>query len=901
MNTTAGHNRERTGDVNIDLVGRRGEITRQTLIGSSVALAFGLALIAIYWRWFGTTAAIVWLVVQLLLLVARLVIVLRLTEEDLATERGLYWRALYPVGLNITAAWMGAAAAWVAWVTPEAEQQFLWLGSFTMMALTVSLFGVVRASFVTAPLLASGLPVLTAAIKQHSDLPLLLGFWLLMSLVMIVLFRGKARLFGQFVDETISLRRQVAERREAEHRSIAAEREVEQLVANLRDLVFRTDQKGNVKHVTPSCQQVLGYSVKEILGMNLRELIVGEGVVDDMMAAMAENGYIENYVHCVRRKDASEVWLSVTASVHIDEQTGTREVIGTSRDVTEVRAARQALRLSERKASGTLAAISDGVIAVDANGQIDYLNPVAQRMTGWSRQQAEGRALEEVLELREERSGRRSVDPVARCQRDGGTVTLVGELLVCHRNNGEERQVQVTASPIKDNLDSAVGVVIVLHDVTQMQRLARELSYYATHDKLTGLINRAEFEGRLADALQASQESEVEHTLLYMDLDQFKVVNDTCGHAAGDELLKQLASHLLLQVRESDILARLGGDEFGLLLQSCKLEHAKTAAENVLNAVTAYRFQWEGQFFDLGVSIGAVPVNAYSDSLSELLKTADTACYIAKDMGRGRLHIYSPDDEQLVARQGQASWVSQIQQALSSGQFELFAQPIEPIQAEQGLHRAVEFLIRLRRKDGEYVAPRAFLPAAERYHLMPKIDRWVIAEAFNHIAKQPEFLRDCNEFAINLSGQSLSDEGLFDYIVEQLEANQIDATKVCFEITETAVVANMFRASKIIQALRNRGCKFSLDDFGSGLSSFQYLRQLAVDKLKIDGVFIRDVADDPVDQVMVRSIVQVAHEMGIQTVAEFVANDRILERLGEIGVDYAQGFHVAEPQPLHYE
>ena len=452
---------------------------------------------------------------------------------------------------------------------------------------------------------------------------------------------------------------------------------------------------------------------------------------------------------------------------------------------------------------------------------------------------------------------------------------------------------------LKDNLARLVPAVdrelreaAVRHERHQAEELLR---HQASHDALTGLINRREFERRLATALRETIELGRRHALCYLDLDQFKIVNDTCGHGAGDELLKQLVVQLRGGIREGDTLARLGGDEFGLLLENCSLASAERAAQNLLERVRRFRFAWLGKTFEVGVSIGLVPIDASSGDVAGVLSAADIACYTAKDLGRHRVHVYRSDDTEVSRRQGEMSWISRIKQALRDGQFQLFAQPI--VSARDGELRDREVLLRLEGDGGELVLPDAFVPAAERYGVMPAIDRWVVERVVSSCGSWREELPGAG-CSINLSGASVNDDGFLRFVRGAIERNGVTPESLCFEITETAAIVNLSRAAHFVRELRAVGCRFALDDFGSGLSSFSYLKNLPVDYLKIAGGFVRGLVDDPVDAAMVEAINRIGHVMGLQTIAEYVEHDSLLARIREIGVDYVQGNAIAPPAPL---
>ncbi len=440
------------------------------------------------------------------------------------------------------------------------------------------------------------------------------------------------------------------------------------------------------------------------------------------------------------------------------------------------------------------------------------------------------------------------------------------------------------------------GVVLALRDVTEMRQMEQQLIYQARHDTLTGLMNRHQFEQRLETALESAETSKTQHVLCYFDLDQFKVVNDTCGHVAGDQMLAQIAALISPKVRSSDTVARLGGDEFGVLLEDCPRSMAFEIAEMLRQVVADFRFVWGERTFDIGVSIGMATITADSASVTEVMSAADAACYVAKDLGRNRLYMHQPDDAALARHHGEMEWSQRVKTALKEGQLRLYSQPIIALQPGDGpvWH---EILVYMMDKEGQTIPPMAFIPAAERYNIMPAVDRWVVTNSFAWLqqAKRVAAPRACS---INLSGRSLCESRFLEFVIAEIRHSGVDPADITFEITETAAVANFAQAQQFIIALKRMGCRFALDDFGSGLSSFAYLKHLPVDYLKIDGNFVRDMANDQIDHAMVEAINQLGHVMGIQTIAEYVETREVLEKLKLVGVDYAQGFAIGYPAPI---
>ncbi|RJG03855.1 EAL domain-containing protein [Noviherbaspirillum sedimenti] len=560
-----------------------------------------------------------------------------------------------------------------------------------------------------------------------------------------------------------------------------------------------------------------------------------------------------------------------------------------------------ALLAEKERATVTLQSIADGVITTDVDGLVEYLNPVAEQLTGWRSAAARGLALSEVFCIVDDTSRLALADPVQRVLASGAAVSLQGNAVLLGKH-GQEFAIEETAAPIRDAAGQVSGVVLAFHDVSRSRQIAAQLSYQASHDDLTGLVNRREFEHRLKQAVQSAAAEDRQHAFIYIDLDQFKIVNDTSGHCAGDELLRTLASLLQNKLRASDTLARLGGDEFGILLENCPAGPATTIAESLRETVGDFRFVWQGNNFTVSLSIGVVNFGGSEMSVSDILSAADTACYLAKENGRNRVHVGHREDQDITIRQSEMHWVSRLRQALQENRLQLYCQKIVPLNSEAvdaGAH--FELLLRLRDEEGRLVPPGAFLPAAERFGLMPTIDRWVISSAFANFGQlTPDPTEQLEMCAINLSGASVSDPEFLSFILRELALYDIPTSKVCFEITETVAIANLTQAAALINELRAVGCKFSLDDFGSGMSSFAYLKHLPVDYLKIDGGFVKDMLSDAADAAMVEAINHIGHTMGLRTIAEFVENDAIRARLEALKVDFAQGYGIGKPVPCRH-
>jgi len=560
-----------------------------------------------------------------------------------------------------------------------------------------------------------------------------------------------------------------------------------------------------------------------------------------------------------------------------------------------------ALSHQKEKAEVTLHSITDSVITVDLNGVIQYINPAAELLFNTRKKDVPGLHLTDLVRIVSDSSGEHIKDPLTECFKKLKTVHLPEHSSLI-AGNDKLVAVEASVAPMKNNEDNIIGAVMVIQDVSHTRKLTRQLSYQASHDMLTGLYNRLKFEEYLEEALLNVMEERRVHSLCYLDLDQFKLVNDTCGHVAGDELLRQLPDLFHKVLRSGDVVARLGGDEFGILLENCELTQATVLADKIRQEIKEFRFVWEEKVFAIGVSIGVVGIDENTTDISKIMSSADLACYAAKDSGRNRVHVYEHSDELVSERHGEMHWTGRITRAMEEDRFVLYQQPIVGVSSDSNEH--YEVLLRMIDENGEIVPPGAFIPAAERYNLMTGIDRWVISEVFKQIALDcpADSVRNNDKvISINLSGDSLSDDGLYEYIVSLKNELGISLSNICFEITETVAISNLVKAKSLINSLKQHGCRFSLDDFGSGLSSFAYLKNLPVNYIKIDGSFVKDVSRDPVDRAMVVSIQQMGSVMKLEIIAEWVEDEETLTTLKEIGVDFAQGYHLGRPQEIKPE
>ncbi len=567
------------------------------------------------------------------------------------------------------------------------------------------------------------------------------------------------------------------------------------------------------------------------------------------------------------------------------------------------------LERGKELAEVTLHSIVDGVITTDPAGLIDYMNPVAEQFLGWTTAQARGMPLSEVYRMIDERSGR----PIAVLPDASAAAPAVAEEAVAVRvvdRNGRETPVRYSHAPIRGRDGTVHGMIVVFHDVSQIRAMSQQLLWQASHDALTGLVNRREFERRLAELIESAREQGREHALVFMDLDAFKAVNDSCGHSAGDDLLRQLTAIMQTRMRGSDTLARLGGDEFGALLESCPMDQALRIANATRETVREFRFVWQDKTFSVGVSMGLVPITAESRDVGHLLATADASCYDAKSRGRDRVQVYQPREQDYGTKHAELQIVSQINRAFELGRFHLYRQRIVPLDPAAPHYVHHEVLVRMTDRDGNLVPATGFMPAAERYNLLTSIERWVVSSLVEYLYRQwtsgaiprePEARGGYGSYSVNISGVSINDTSFPDFLRNLLTRYSLPSGLLCFEITETTAIANLAKAAELMRELKGMGCRFALDDFGTGMATFAYLKYLPVDYLKIAGVFIKDMVADPMDNAIVEAVNRIGHILGMQTVAESVEDADTLARITAIGIDYAQGYFIAEPEPFPAE
>jgi diguanylate cyclase (GGDEF)-like protein/PAS domain S-box-containing protein len=670
--------------------------------------------------------------------------------------------------------------------------------------------------------------------------------------------------------------------------------DAELIIQTMRDTLYRVDSTGRLVYVSPSAEELTGYTTKELIGTPVTDFYMHPEKRDEFLERLrTSKGSLNNYEVELRHKQGHGVWVLINVRYFHDGKGHVAGIEGIIRDITSRKLTEQALEFEREKAQVTLKSIADGVITTDVHGHIEYMNPMASTITGWQAAAAKGIEIETVYHpIADSEVVQEVSNPVTECLRSGESVMFTNIRLLM-RPDGREFAIRDSASPIRNQEGEIIGVVLIIHDVTHIRDMSQQLAFQASHDAHTGMLNRRAFEQRVLRALERSHKHGEQHVLCYMDLDQFKIINDTCGHIAGDTMLVQLAHTMQSFVRDGDTIARLGGDEFGLLLENCPLQRGLNIAEEIRESIANFRFVWQDKMFEIGISIGMVVLEQTSGDLTEVLSKADSACFIAKDKGRNCVYIYREEEKGLSHQHREMHWAHEIQRAFQENYFCLYAQDIMPLNGGNEGH--CEILIRLNSGD-EIVPPMAFIPAAERYSLMQKIDRWVIQKTLLQLAQLRSKQALDRIYSINLSGSTIADAGFCDFLLNTLDEYGVPGENLCFEITETAAISNLANAIRLINRVREQGCQFALDDFGCGLSSFSYLKNLPVQYLKIDGSFVSDIHKDRINLSMVEAINNIGHVMGLKTIAEFVENKAILSRLEKIGVDYAQGYYIGHPE-----
>ena len=661
--------------------------------------------------------------------------------------------------------------------------------------------------------------------------------------------------------------------------------------------VYQFSPDGKVSAVNPAFIRLLGYSsAEEIYALpGVNSLYWDAAARAKFVQELERVGEMHAAETVLRRRDGSQLVVLESTRVVRDENQQVLAYEGTIADITERKRVEQAIFDQKERAQVTLQSIGDGVITTDRDGHIEYLNPVAEQLSGWSSAEARGATIMEVLRLRDELTHAEIENPLLRCLREDKVVNF-GEHSVLNNRLGQEIAIQDSAAPIRDRSGRTVGAVVVFRDVTKERRLKHALSFQATHDALTGLINRREFDNRLTLALQSAREDAATHALLYVDLDHFKIVNDTCGHPGGDRVLRDVTLLLQQQVRSADVIARLGGDEFGILALHCTLEQATRIAEQIRQAVRDYRFFWQQNTASIGASIGLVAITSDSDSVASVLSAADIACYAAKDAGRNRVHVH--DSNEVSGRHREMYWVSRVTRAVDEGRLELYSQPVVATRADSPrLPPFHELLVRLRDDDGDLILPGEFIPAAERHNVVGAVDRWVLEEAAARLRHSLAAGRQMPLLGVNVSSQTLGEPDFLEFVLTLIQDPAI-GHGLCFDIAESAVAISGGQVLAFMEEVRKRGCRIALDDFGAGLLSFHNLKKVPVDFLKIDGQFLSCLDTNPVDRSMVEAISKVARALGIATIGERVESAETLACMTELGIDYVQGYHLARPAPL---
>ncbi|MCW8887594.1 MAG: EAL domain-containing protein [Gammaproteobacteria bacterium] len=847
------------------------------------------------------------------------------STEEIAEESSIHWPTLSS-GLFAGVAWGGLSIILYLLNIDGVGQDLRFAlvnAGLAMIILPAS--GLLASSYLAYALPAFGLPLAFSIYIENIVMVPIWGLLLLLSLIISSALGEMGRMVERYQraskenrdiysklstsrDDALRMMRdleranlaiqdEARERQNAEAKIVASEKELNRILQDMMDTYFRVDRGGRIIRISQSVRQLLGLSEDQLIGLPLSSIFSDDGQYKKVGDALSDHfGMVENLEVKLKHQQEMNVWVSINAHYFKDKNGEIDGFEGIARDITESRLAAEELYQEKERLRVTLGSIGDAVITTNTSCEVEYINPVGEEMTGWRVEDAHGKPLQEVLNLYEDDNVSRVQLPFKKWIKEGESAALPEPAMLVSRQK-KSSVIELNGAPIFDSKNRVIGTVLVFHDVTKLRTLAMQLAYQATHDSLTGLVNRLEFDNLAEQALESAKNDGINNVLCFIDLDHFKAVNDTSGHQAGDELLKQVTDLMKSKLRKADTLGRLGGDEFGLLLNGCDVESGREIAQEICDAVDQYRLEWSGNSHRVGTSIGLVPIDQRAESLTEIFRAADSACYVAKEEGRNRVHVLSHDDEMVAEQHGKTQWLQRIQHALESDLFELHSQPITSIDGKGGEGKHIELLIRMIDKEdtSKLIPPGAFIPAAERYHLMPEIDRWVIRNAFMQLVDPDERGKNISSCAINLSGQSLSDDTLYPYIMAMFKQSGVSPRKICFEITESAVVSNIEMAKEFIQKLRKIGCRFALDDFGSGFSSFEYLKHLPVDYIKLDGSMINDIANNSTSLAMVKAINYISHVMGMKSIAEFVEDEETVAALKSVNINYAQGYFLGKP------
>lgn len=663
------------------------------------------------------------------------------------------------------------------------------------------------------------------------------------------------------------------------------------------DAFMLTSSTGQIMEVNKAFQDLFNYKADKL-----------DGVFSELLSPIQHKDFLIAWDHLLKEKQfkyifkysSSDKALKLELNAEVIDIDGTQFVYAFVKDVTERERMEARLHKQKERAQVTLESIADGVVTTDKSGFIQFVNVAAEKLLGQTNQQLQGKKIKSILCIdcgQFEQNDRPLHILVRECVKQQKTLSFTDQYI--KNSNGEQQCFDVIISPLKNRKQTTTGAVLVLRDVSELRKMEQALSFQATHDPLTSLINRYDFEKKIAGLFESVKTSNDFHAVLNIsiDADQLHLLTDAKGLDARDEILIQVSSLLELISGQKDCVTRVDHTDFRLLIENISLNEIERAAKEIIGRFIGHGFEWQGTSYELNVCVGIAILSAETENISDVLSHAESACYVAKNIGRNQLHIYSEEDNLSGMRDGQIMRLQQLQNAIEEDRFILYRQPIISLEGKGSANHS-EVLIRMLSESGDVIAPFEFLPVAEQYQLMPIIDRWVVKEAFSLLKNSECNLSAEAHCSINLSGQTLGDTTFLDEVLVLFAETKIPYSKICFEITETALISNFTIAQTFISTLRERGCKFSLDDFGSGLSSFTYLKTLPVDYLKIDGSFVVGMLDDEKDYNMVKSIHQIGQFMGMKTVAEFIESEEILECVKRIGIDYGQGYALGKPEPI---